>query len=227
MYKALINIGEQMDLYDNMSTYKVSSGADAANKDSMLDGKNLLFMTGFCAGMLFFYLAGDSFCREVGKMFLETLLQMQRLEPVPQSLFLYILECRTRQVLLLGIIAVGKLSKPSFYSMITLAGFATGVLMLLAAYQLGFLGILISVGMVFPQMILYFKVFKLLFEEYYYGSDGNANNYHKNSALTVDGWHKIRLILWKVLRCIVYVLIGVLLETYINTWLMQKILLFL
>ncbi len=216
-----------MDLYNNMSACKVNSVTDTGNRDSMLDGKNLLFMTGFCAGMLFFYLAGDNFGREAGKMFLDTLLQIQRLEVAEQGLFWYILECRTRQVLLLGVLATGKLSKPAFYLMVTLAGFATGVLMLLAAYQLGFLGILISVGMFFPQMILYFKAFKLLFEEYYYGVGGNTNNYHKNDVITLDGWHKIRLVAWKILRCIIYVLMGVFLETYINTWLMQKLLLFL
>ncbi|MBE5875451.1 MAG: hypothetical protein E7290_01035 [Lachnospiraceae bacterium] len=216
-----------MDLYDNMSAYKVNSVSDTANKDSMLDGKNLLFMTGFCAGMLFFYLAGESFGKEAGKMFLDTLLQMQRMEPAVQGLFWYILECRTRQALLLGILATGKISKAAFYIVITLAGFVTGVFMLLAAYQLGFLGILVSVGMVFPQMILYFKVFKLMFEEHYYGLSGNTNNYHKNNVITSDGWHKIRLAVWKILRCIAYVLVGVMLETYINTWLMKKILLFL
>ncbi|MBQ7943279.1 MAG: hypothetical protein IJ326_04350 [Lachnospiraceae bacterium] len=216
-----------MDLYDNVSAYKdnsIRSISDTTNKDSMLDGKNLVFMTGFCAGMLFFYLAGDAFCKEVGRMYLETLWQIKRMEPAKEGLLIYILESRIRQALLLFIMATGRLSKPIFYIVIAIAGFATGVLMLIAAYQLGFLGILISVGMVFPQMILYFMAFKLMFEEHYYG---DANNYHKSNVITQTGWHKIGRTFLKFLKCALYILVGVLLETYINTWLMQKILLFL
>ena len=171
-----------MELYDSMSANKGSSiisGNDASNRDSMLDGKNLLFMTGFSAGMLFFYLAGDTFCKEAGQMYLETLRQIKRMDPAMEGLFLYILKSRIRQALLLFILATGKLSKPVFYIVFAIAGFITGILMLIAAYQLGFLGILISVGMVFPQMIFYFMAFKLMFEEYYYS---DTNNYHKSNA---------------------------------------------
>ncbi len=219
-----------MDLYDNMSAYKgnsVANVSDTSNKDSMLDGKNLLFMTGFSAGMLFFYLAGDAFSKEVGRMYLETLQQIKRMEPAMEGLFIYILESRVRQALLLFIMATGKMSKLIFYIVIAIAGFATGILMLIAAYQLGFLGILISVGMVFPQMILYFMAFKLMFEEHYYGKSGDTNYYHKSSAITQGGWHKIGQVFLKILKCTGYILIGIFLETYINTWLMQKILLFL
>lgn len=216
-----------MDLYGNMSAYKVNCVTETPNKDSMLDGKSLLFMTGFCTGMLFFYLAGDAFGREVGQKYLEILQQIKRMKPEVEGLFIYVLGNRVRQALLLVVMATGKFSKAAFYIVITLAGFATGVIMLLAAYQLGFLGILVSVGMIFPQMILYFKVFKILFEEHYYGSHGNANNYHKGNAITQTGWHKIRQIIIKFLKVIAYIFIGVYLETYINTWLLQKILIFL
>lgn len=216
-----------MDLYDNMSAYKVSSVAETTNKDSMLDGKNLLFMTGFCVGMLFFYLAGDAFSIEVGQMYIEILQQIKRMNPETEGLFMYILDKRMRQAFILGIMATGKLSKPIFYIVITVAGFTTGTLMLLAAYQLGFLGILVSVGMVFPQMILYFKVFQVLFEEHYYGNHGNTRHYHKGNMITQDSWHNIRDISIKFFKVIAYIMVGVYLETYINTWLLQKLLLFL
>lgn len=216
-----------MDLYDNMSAYKVESVTTTTNKESMLDGKNLLFMTGFSMGMLFFYLVGESFWKSAGNMILETLRQVQRMEPVTQGLFTYILDCRARQALLLTMTAVGYLEKLMFYLVIGLAGFVTGLMLLLFAYQFGVMGILIAIGMIFPQVICYFKFFRLLYEHQYDKGAGDTSYYHNHHLITNGRYHKVKRILWKIVRCFFWILLGVFMETYINTWIVQKILFFL
>lgn len=216
-----------MDLYDDMSAYTVGSVTKTTNKDSMLDGKNLLFMTGFCVGMLFFYLVGDSFGKKAGNMLLDTFRQLQRMEEATKELLIYILECRVRQALLLIIVASGRLNKLVFYTVVGLAGFITGIMLLLFAYQFGFMGIIVAVGMIFPQGICYYKAFQIIFEEQYRTNNGDTNYYHNRNGITQSGWHKKKWILWKIVKCIALILLGVLAETYINTWLMHKILYFL
>lgn len=188
-------------------------------KNTIPDNRVLVFLTGFCAGMVFFYLTGGKNAGEGSLLDGEHLALLQDFEVNRLGLFEYVAGVRLRQFLFCVICALSSVGGLMAYSIMGLCGFEVGLLIFTLVYQYSMKGILLTFSMILPQGIFYAILFLIIFRKYWTSDKKSCHN-----EVTVKSeWHRQRLdriktvVLGTLMFCI-----GILSEVYINPEIMRK-----
>ena len=137
-------------------------------KNAVPDGRVLVFLTGFCLGMVFFYLSG---IKLIGGQYLPSALSTDGIAKLcdfdfnAAGLFEYVTYKRLGQLAFLLICATSFLKSAFSYTILGWGGFELGVMMFTLVYQYGFKGLLFSIMLLIPHGIFFFIVFLLLFQK--------------------------------------------------------------
>ncbi|MDE5823351.1 MAG: stage II sporulation protein M [Lachnospiraceae bacterium] len=189
-------------------------------KNTIPDNRVLVFLTGFCLGMVFFYLTGGQNASVGSMLDREHLALMQNFEVNRSGLFEYVIGLRLRQLLFGVICALGSIGGLMAYSIMGWCGFEVGLIIFTLVYQYGIKGILLTFSMVLPQGIFYGILFMVIFRKYWMSDKKSCHN-----EMTVKGehqHHKMEMIKTIVLVMLMFS-IGILCEVYINPEIMRKI----
>ena len=220
--------GQNMDNAD--SSVSVSVEYDKykriIRKNTVPDGRVLVFLTGFCLGMVFFYLSG---IKLVGEEHFPVALSADYVARLGDfnfyaaGLFEYVTVRRLGQLVLLLICATSFMRGIFSYVILGWGGFEIGIVMFSLVYQYGIKGLLFSVMLFIPHGFFFLVSFLLLFDKSWMG---DKNAYHNYDAIMENGLHNkltkvkkisIVLLLWGV---------GILTEVYINPEIVKRIALF-
>ncbi|MDE7418415.1 MAG: stage II sporulation protein M [Lachnospiraceae bacterium] len=189
-------------------------------KNTIPDNRVLVFLTGFCVGMVFFYLTGGQNASVGSLLDREHLALMQNFEVNRSGLFEYVIGLRLRQLLFGVICALSSIGGLMAYSIMGWCGFEVGLIIFTMVYQYGIKGILLTFSMVLPQGIFYGILFMVIFRKYWMSDKKSCHN-----EMTVKGEHQHHKI--ETIKTIVLVMlmfsIGILCEVYINPEIMRKI----
>lgn len=145
--------------------------------------------------------------KQSGEAFLEeeALLQLMENNIVSVDFFFYVLRMRIRMLLPVCVIGLVKWKKIFVNLFLMWTGFLFGVFLAGAIIGQGIAGMLMCLVMLFPHMLFYiFGYYVILWNFYRYP--------------------ELRWNARKIAVCVVAFLVGMLLETYINPWLVKGIL---
>ncbi len=192
-------------------------------KNTMPDNRVLVFLTGFCIGMVFFYLSGGQNSSAGGLLDQEHLVLMQNFEADESGLFEYVLHLRAKQLLLGVICSLSSIGGIVAFSMMGWFGFEIGLMVFSLVYQYGIKGIFLTFSMFLPHGIFYCIVFLILFRKYW---TGNKKCCHKEETIKGRGSRQLLEAVKTVLLILAVFCVGILCEIYINPEIMRKIALF-
>jgi len=135
----------------------------------------------------------------------ETLERVITKEIVSGEYFLYVLRMRLRMLLPCCMIGLVKWKKLFVNLFLLWTGFLFGIFLSNAIIAQAFVGIILCLVMLFPHILFYIWGYYLILGNYYRYPEQRWN-------------------VQKILICILFFLIGILSETYINPWLVKGIL---
>lgn len=192
-------------------------------KNTVPDGRILVFVTGFFLGLVFFYFAGKQLIIDSG------LLSPQYMEALKigirnQSDYLfYIAGVRIKQWLFILFCSLSIWSGYFLYAVLGISGFQFGILFFAAMYQYGIRGVFYCIFMLLPQGIFYVAlVIIFLNKKYICDKKYYHNNIDISGSTKGDCFKRIK----KIFCIVVLLCLGILSESYINPLLMKWILLF-
>lgn len=184
----------------------------------------LVYMISFLLGIIFANWVGKSYIQNVGILSDYFLNRYKYTEINGSTLFLYVLEKRMAGILLIGTLGITFWGIVILFGGVIWFGFSSGLFLSAATMKYGFKGIFISLGCIFPQYLIYIPlcIFLLsmvysIWVELYYGP--KVSNRSKKTRRQLYGEY----ILLFLLICIV-MLVGIMLETYVNPSILKKIL---
>lgn len=192
-------------------------------RNAVPDSRVLVFLTGFCLGMVFFYLSG---ARLVGGQYIPAALSSEQIARLHDfdfnaaGLFEFIMCKRLGQLFLLLICATSILRGVFSYAMLGWGGFELGVMMFTLVYQYGLKGLLLSLLLLVPHGIFFVGVFLLLFQKIWLG---DKNALHNDTAITENRFHNQFTKVRKAIVILALWLAGILSEIYINPEIIKKI----
>lgn len=192
-------------------------------KNTMLDNRVLVFLTGFCIGMVFFYLSGGH--NTGGKSLLdkEHLLLMQSFEVNQSEFLMYTLGLRVKQLLFMVICALSSIGGLLAYSIMGWCGFEVGLLIFSLVYQYGVKGIFLTFSMFLPHGIFYAMMFLIVFRKYW---SSNTKCCHNEETIKNKKLHQRMESVKAILLVLLIFGVGILCEIYINPEIMRKMALF-
>lgn len=175
-----------------------------------------LFMIGFFLGILIVNAGYDTWIRNGSLLGTEMILRLKNSVPDGGELFGYIVKHRLFTVFILGILGTTMIGIPAVYGYVCYTGFSAGCLLSVAVIRYGIRGLLLMAAGVFPQGILlipaYIALFiwavsvnRLLYARGSYGElylRAGRQSYLKKGA--------------EMTGIIIVVIIGCLLESYVN-----------
>lgn len=189
-------------------------------KNTIPDNRVLVFLTGFCVGMVFFYLTEGKDAGAGSLLDSDHLALLQDFEVNRTGLFEYVTGLRLKQLMLGVICSLSSVGALLAYSVMGWWGFEVGLLIFSLVYQYGVKGILLTFAMLLPHMVFYGTVFLVLFRKYWV-SDKKCC--HNEATINNKGQHRR----WEAVKAIVLVLLmfcaGILCEVYINPEIMRKV----
>lgn len=215
-------VSNKNDTYDAYEVYRKKY-----DRNAMPDSRVLVFLTGFCIGMVFFYLskgknagAGGS---AAGLLNREHLVQLQNFEVYQSGLFEYVFGLRIKQLLFCIICSLSTIGGMLAYSILGWYGLETGIIIFSLVYQYGIKGIFLTFSMFLPQGIFYLAVFLIIFHPYW---QSDTKSCHKEMTEKENGRHKKIEAFKKILLIFALFIIGILCEIYINPEIIRKMALF-
>lgn len=195
-------------------------------KNTVPDSRVLVFLTGFCLGMVFFYFSGIKLIGE-GRMpaalSMENISRLHDFDFNAAGLFEYVSGVRLGQLLFMLICAAGAMRMLFSYIILGCGGFELGIMMFTLVYQYGLKGLLLSVLLLVPHWIFFFAVFWMLFNG---GGIGDKTAYHNYSKITGNGIQNRLTKVKKIAGILLLWLVGILSEVYINPEIIKKLALF-
>lgn len=196
-------------------------------RNTMPDSRVLVFLTGFCMGMVFFYFSRgqDMSIQSSATGFLdkEHLVQLQNFEVYRSGLFEYVFGLRVRQLVFCIICSLSTIGGLMAYSIMGWYGFEAGFIIFSLVYQYGLKGAFLTFSMFLPHGIFYMAVFLLIFHKYFIS---DTKCCHKEMTENSNGRHKKIECLKKIILIFMLFLIGVLCEIYVNPEIIRKMALF-
>lgn len=189
-------------------------------KNTIPDNRVLVFLTGFCVGMVFFYLTGGQNAGAGGLLDGEHLAMLQDFEVNRLGLFEYVMGVRLRQFLFCVICALSSVGGLMAYSVMGWCGFEIGLLIFTLVYQYGMKGILLTFSMFFPQGIFYCILFLLIFRKYW---TSDKKCCHKEMTVKRERNRQRMDRIKTVVLGLLMFCAGILCEVYINPEIMRKI----
>ncbi|MDE5697985.1 MAG: stage II sporulation protein M [Lachnospiraceae bacterium] len=191
-------------------------------KNTIPDNRILVFLTGFCVGMIFFYLTGGKNAGVGSLLDSEQLTLMQNFEVNRLGLLEYVVSLRFRQLILGVICSLSSVGALLAYSIMGWCGFELGLMIFSLVYQYGMKGILLTFSMFLPHGIFYGIIFLIIFRKYW-GS--NKKCCHNEETIKKERRHqKIEAVKIFVL-VLLFFCVGILCEVYINPEIMRKVVL--
>ncbi|MDE6621330.1 MAG: hypothetical protein K2K74_12755, partial [Lachnospiraceae bacterium] len=188
-------------------------------KNTIPDNRVLVFLTGFCVGMVFFYLTGGQNAGVGSLLDSEHLALLQNLEVNRSGFFAYVLGLRIKQLVFGVICALSSVGALMAYSIMGWFGFEVGLIIFSLVYQYGMKGILLTFSMFLPHGICYGILILLIFRNYWLS---DRKSCHNESTVKSERLHPK----FETIKTVVLVLMlfsaGILCEVYINPEIMRK-----
>lgn len=169
------------------------------------------FMAGFCLGMVFFYLSDKAYAKESGLMDTTHIRQLQEFRANKTGLLQYVAVRRIWQFFLVGLCACSKLCSILLQLLIGVCGFSLGILLFTAVYRYRVMGLFLGAALFLPHWILYMA---MICRVMHISRQSDTKYYHKISHIKL---------LIDVISIILLLIAGILCETYVNPYLLQKI----
>lgn len=189
-------------------------------KNTIPDNRVLVFLTGFCLGMVFFYLTGGQHTSAAGLLDRDHLMLMQDFEVNRLGLFEYVAGVRLKQFLFCVVCALSSVGGLMAYSIMGWCGFEIGLIIFTLVYQYGIKGILLTFSMFLPQGIIYCILFLVIFRGYW---TGDKKCCHKEMTIKGGRNHQRMDRIKAIVLGILLFAAGILCEVYINPEIMRKI----
>lgn len=177
------------------------------------DSRVLVFLTGFCMGMVFFYLSkgqGGGMGRLLDR---EHLIKLHDFEVNKPGLFGYVAGLRIKQLLFCVICSLGSMGGILAYSIAGWYGFEAGLIIFSLVYRYSIRGIFLAVSMLLPQWVFYTAVFLIVFGRCW---QSDTICCHNEATEKMAKFKKIILVS-------VLFATGVLSEVYVNPGIVGKI----
>lgn len=204
--------GQQQDAYIDYRKFHY--------KNTIPDNRVLVFLTGFCVGMVFFYLTGGQNVGAGNLLDAEHLELMQNFEVNRSGLLEYVVGLRLRQFVFGLICALSSVGGLLAYSIMGWCGFEAGLILFTLVYQYGIKGILLTFSMFLPHGIFYCVLFLILFRKYWISDKKSCHNEvtikRERMFQKIEKFKTVVLVF--VLLCL-----GILSEVYINPEIMRKV----
>lgn len=221
-------LNENMDNADGNARVSVEYDKykEIYRKNTVPDSRVLVFLAGFCLGMVFFYLSGIKMIGEERfpvAFSTDNIARLSDFNFYAAGLFEYVTVKRVGQLIILLICATSFIRGIFSYAILGWGGFEIGIVMFSFVYQYEVKGLLFSVMLFIPQGIFFVLSFLLLFDKSW---TGDKKDYHNHDVIMENGLHnritKIKkmgviLLLWGI---------GILTEIYINPEIIQRMALF-
>ncbi len=221
------NINEDNELVYKKRIKKQKLYKRVNNNDTIPDSRILAFTIGVCLGIVFFYLIlgydeNTNFFKQIlGE---KDILYLKDYHVNKAVLLEYVLETRISQFLVVILCSVSIIGGVFAYLLLAILGMGFGIISFMSVYQYGVIGLLFAIMLFFPHGIFYSIIFFEMFKKHWFV---NKKNYHN---IDVDICLKKRKII-NMIKSMVIILIlfcfGILSETYINTEILKKIVVFL
>lgn len=191
-------------------------------RNTVPDGRMLVFMTGFCLGMVFFYLSGGikgngDFIR--GLFSIDSFSEIKNFLVNKGGLLEYIFGVRFGQLIFVLLCATSTVGGVLAYGLLGWCGFELALLVFAAVYQYGVLGLLLSVLLFLPHGIFYAFALLLVFRKAWKANKGAVSgNGKKRRGLPA------RLVEARNFLIILGIFfLGILSETYINPEILKRL----
>jgi len=182
----------------------------------------LPFFAGLLAGIVFVYMNSDSFLTETGFLSRLSLEQMSRMELNENAFFLYTLRKRIGTLWLVAILATTFAGIFTTYLFVFWTGICGGVLAAISIMRYGIKGLLLIAGSMLPHFLCYIPAFLMLADwcfqtcvRLYYP----VRDYTENREQPKKAWIPGRLLMIHGI-----IIVGILLESYVNPGLMGELL---
>lgn len=193
-------------------------------RNTMPDSRILVFLTGFCIGMVFFYFSGAKGLSDgnhaVGLMDREHLTLLQNFEADRLELFEYVFGIRIRQLIFWIVCTLSSIGWLLAYSIIGWYGFETGLIIFSLVYAYGIKGIFLTLSMFLPHGICYLIAFLIVFNKFW---ANDTKYYHKEKTVMLDDQNKKLGVLKRIILVLAVFGAGLLCEIYLNPEIVKKI----
>lgn len=189
------------------------------SENIMVRSRVLVFMTGFCLGMVFFLWKKRYIVEESGILGQELFLQLTRMSLEQYELLKYIVRNRGIQCLVLILAACSKRINLMLSAVLTYGGFTVAIFMLTSVYHYDMKGILLCLLILFPHGIFYLILLCILFHK---KNDDDTKYYHKSNGIKEKGFYKLLTEIVKWVVIIILFIVGVMAECYINPILVRR-----
>lgn len=184
----------------------------------------LILIVGLIIGIFYANLIGDSYIASNSSLINDYYMNKYAyLTPDYGRLFIYVFDKRIVPILYLFLFGMTMFGIFVMYGYIFWIGFSAGTLLSLFSIQYGMKGILFCIVAILPQYILYIPSFIILLHmiyrmtmELYFRKSQNGKFYSSKKQLLFT-------YLMKAIIVILIMVIGVVLETYTNTYLLKRI----
>lgn len=175
-----------------------------------------IFFMGIILGIIFIFLCRNKLQTDIYLLNEEWIVQMQNSQVNSKALFVYVLFKRLKEMGLLVLLSTTVVGVICLYGYVALLGAGTGIFLAVACLRYGFKGLILMLWASFPHGLIYLPVFLYIFHlcyllciKLYFPH----KDYWKSSSST-------KVFLFKnaiyISIAIVVVIIGILLESYVN-----------
>lgn len=183
-----------------------------------------LFMIGFFMGILIINLGHEAWVSNGALLGTDMINRLKNSRPAGESLVGYILRHRLFAVCVLGLVSTTIVGMPVLCAYICYTGLAAGCLLSVAVVRYGIRGLLFMAGVLFPQAIVLIPAYICLF---FWAADVNQTLYASKTQL--DGYERFSRHFYlkkcsQIAGIAVVVIIGCLLESYVNPGILHFVL---
>jgi len=174
-----------------------------------------IFMTGFCVGMVFFYLSDKAFATGSGLFSEADILLLAGLDADRRGLLGYVAAQRLGEFVFLLLCCACRFRKLLLWGLVGLSGVLLSIFLFTAVYRLGTVGLFLCLLLLFPHGIFYLLMIGRLL-----AACGMSDTIY---------FHKVSHIkrLCDALLIFLLLALGILCETYVSPFFIQKIALLL
>ncbi len=185
-----------------------------------------LFMLGLFLGIVFVNIKHDVWIKEDGLLSSAMMKQLQSSEPDGSYLFAYIVKHRVSVILIVSMLASTIIGLPIVCAYVCYLGVSAGCMLSVAVIRYGVRGLFFMAAAIFPQGFLLVPAYFLLF---IWSLDCNRSLYGRVDGLEGRYFVGRQFILSRGIRLlgiIVLVIMGCVVESYVNTQIVHFVLRF-
>ncbi|MFA9375213.1 MAG: stage II sporulation protein M [Lachnotalea sp.] len=171
-------------------------------------------MISFLGGILFTNIFGKTYILGVGLLGEYFLLHFQYTQINYSNLFEYVFKERIKLILLIGILGITNIGVAVICCLFVWLGFSSGVLLSVAIMKFGLKGIAICTAGIFPQFLIYVPMILIFSDKIIDKKFTERLTFKKQNLLKYC---------FLVFLAILVMTVGVLLESYINPYILKKV----